>query len=84
MITELQEYAEGRPAPYDSKQVQLTIKYLKALNSLFERGVLGKMAYINSVEKNPVLRNMDQGFDFFLKWWTEKKSQGINNGTCNI
>lgn len=35
------------------------------------------MAFINTVENNPILKQMDEGFDFFLKWWVEKKAEGM-------
>lgn len=54
MITELEEYASQEPAPDDSGNVKETVKYLKACHQLFERGILGKRAFIRS-EKSPIL-----------------------------
>ena len=67
MLAELQEHASQTPPPSDAQAVTQVVAYLKACNQLFERGILGKGAFIKSTDC-PILKNMDNGFKFFSDW----------------
>ena len=56
--------------------MQETVNYLTACNQLFERGILGKKVYIKSVDSNPIISSMDQGFKFFSEWLDVELSKG--------
>ena len=76
VLAELEEYAQQTPEPHDSESVLQTVAFLKACNSLFERGILGKHAYIRTME-SPVIKSMDEGYSFFEKWLDEHLAKGI-------
>lgn len=49
MLSELQEHAAQVPCPPDAASVKETVAYLTACNRLFERGILGKEAFVKSM-----------------------------------
>ena len=57
-----------------SKSDEMTLHYLKALNNIFERGVLCR-EHISSSNQT-VLDRMEKGFDFFSKWRKNVIDQG--------
>ena len=76
MIAELEEYARRTPEPHDSESVLQTVAFVKACNSLFERGILGKCVFIKTME-NPIITSIDKGYSFFGKWLDEHLAKGI-------
>lgn len=76
VLAELEEYAHGNPIPQDSASVLQTVAFLKACNSLFERGILGKHVFIKSID-SPIIANIDKGFHFFEEWLNEHLAKGI-------
>ena len=83
VLAELEEYARGTPAPHDSNSVLGTVAYLKACNSLFERGILGKHAFIKTMN-SPISASMDEGYSFFGKWLDEHLTNGIYTPHCVV
>ena len=69
MIDEIVKY--GCPT---SDSDLMTVKYLKALNQLFERGILCSEHVSN--EDSVVLQNMGKGFKFFKEWSEDVVSHG--------
>ena len=69
VISELEEHVSGLP-PSDeayAQSIKMTVAYLKTFNKLFERGILGKGAFIKDTTAScPILTNMEEGFGFFL------------------
>ena len=59
----------------DSASVRTVVKYLKALNSLFELSLLGKYVRIFKTNGN-TLQRMEDGFKFFKTWCED----AIENG----
>ena len=76
VLAELEEYAQQCPDKHDSESVLRTVAFLKACNSLFERGILGKGAFIKTME-SPIITSMDVGFSFFEKWLDEHLAKVI-------
>ena len=58
VISQLEEYAHTIPVPHDSESILQTVAFLKACNSLFERGILGKRVFIKSME-SPIIASID-------------------------
>ena len=77
VLTELFEYTTREPPPPDRPSVQQTLAYLQACNSIFERGIIGKQAYVRSMT-SPVIKNIDSGFKFFSTWADSLLCQGRN------
>ena len=77
VISELQEYASELPATEKSVSDQTisTVEYLKACNKIFERGILAKKGFIKD-SSSPLIRSMEDGFNFFTNWLDEKLIQG--------
>ena len=76
MLQELSSHttsSECTPTILRDKQ---TLKYLKALNMMFERGILSK-AKVETME-NEQLILIGQGFQFFSDWCEEVIREGIN------
>ncbi len=67
MLSEIQQFG----AECD----QMTLKYLKALNNLFERGILCK-EHISSSNQS-VLERMRTGFAFFSDWKEDVTEKGV-------
>lgn len=81
VLAELEEYARETPIPKDSASVLQTVDFLKACNSLFERGILGKHVFIKTME-SPIITSMDEGYRFFGKWLDEHLAKGIYMCMC--
>lgn len=59
MIAEISRYG-------DALGDQMVVKFLTALNSMFERGILSK-EHVTSGD-DPVLQRMSEGYHFFSSW----------------
>ena len=73
-MAELYSYAnpDGGAPPRDAQPVMATYHYLSALQKLFEDGFLCNRRDDASRVKtmqDPVLRSIQEGFDFFRDWW---------------
>ena len=53
------------------------VKYLRACNEIFERGILGKKAFVHTVD-SPVLESIRTGFKYFTEWADLLIQQGYN------
>ena len=73
-MSELKEHAHCHPG--DDAAVKMVIKYLQALNNMFERGILGNKVRVFDVNGSTIQR-MENGFNFFSQWMDELVSQGI-------
>ena len=80
MLSELEEYAHKTPEPQDSESILQTVAFLKACNSLFERGILGKKVFIKSMD-SLIIASMDRRFRFFEEWLDEHLAEGISDCT---
>ncbi len=60
----------------DSKSASETLAYLCALNKLFERGFLSKKPVFDAA--SPVIRNIDEGYKYFVSWLQEVNQKNIN------
>ncbi len=67
VMAELREYARSDPRPKDAHTVEMVIKYLEALNKLFEKCILGSKVRIFMTDGTAMAR-MSEGFNFFAKW----------------
>ena len=76
MLTELFHYTNQVPAPADALSVQCTKKYLEACNKIFERGLLSHEKILS--EDSEVLKNIDEGYAFFLNWVESLQKKGNN------
>lgn len=64
MLSAVKEIANSRP---DEERVHLaTYNYVKALNFIFEEGILSSQP-VSSVS-SPVLLNMKEGYSYFSEW----------------
>ena len=75
VLAELKEYACGSPVPHDAPKVELTIRYLTALNNLFERSLLGKHVRVFEAQGSTIQR-MKSGYQFFVDWAKEQEPNG--------
>ena len=73
MLSEIQHYG-------DSESDQMTLNYLKALNNLFERGILCT-EHISSSNQS-VLERMKAGFKFFEEWREDVIEKGDSLLVC--
>ena len=73
------EYATTNPPPVDHLQVLATVKYLSALNNIFEKTLLGKKTRIFCAEGRSIQR-LDEGFAYFRGWADELVNSGNFNG----
>ena len=69
-MSELLEYAKMDPPPEDSHEVLATESYLRALNNIFERTLLGKKTRIFQPDGSSMQR-LENGFSYFLEWADE-------------
>ena len=69
------EYAGGEPCPSDAAGVEATAKFLKAVNSMFERSLLGKHVRVFNSEGSTIQR-MKEGFQYFVVWSLEHLQEG--------
>lgn len=80
MLSELLEYARADPPPQDSLEVLATEGYLRSLNNIFERTLLGRKTRIFQPDGTGMQR-LDKGFFFFEEWAQELvKSGAFDNG----
>lgn len=72
MIAELREYLESKPK--DAPSTKLVLRYLQALQKLFEEGFLlhERITYFQS----PILEKMESGYKFFTVWLDSLLEQG--------
>ena len=73
MIAELAEYIDKKPE--DEPSATLVVKYLQALNSLFENGFLSHER-IESADCL-LLQRMETGYQFFVQWLDYALEKGI-------
>ena len=73
------EYATTNPPPKDHLQVLATVKYLSALNNIFEKMLLGRKTRIFYAEGRSIQR-LDEGFAYFREWADELIARGSFNG----
>ena len=69
VLSEIERY--GTPC---SECDRMTLRYLKALNSLFERGILCREHI--TISDQSVLDRMKEGFDFFTNWRDDVTEKG--------
>ena len=55
---------------------QKTLQYLKALNKVFEHGILSSEA-VRSTESQPLV-NIKEGFSYFAEWCSEVQMHEVN------
>ena len=77
-MSELYSYAHQTPVPTDSFSTKLTLSYLEASNKIFEQGLLSHEKVTSS--DCQVVRNIQEGYQFFVKWLDEIYEKG--NGVC--
>lgn len=75
-MSELLEYTKTDPPPQDSLEVLATEGYLRALNNIFERTLLGKKTRIFQPDGTGMLR-LDKGFSYFQDWAQEIVDGGV-------
>lgn len=69
-MSELLEYhSQLNPLPVNSS-VLATENYLRALNNIFERTLLGNKTRIFASE-GTAMKRLDEGFSYFVKWAQE-------------
>ena len=73
------EYATTNPPPKDHLQVLATMKYLSALNNIFEKTLFGRKTRIFYAESRSIER-LDEGFAYFREWADELVERGSFNG----
>ena len=73
VISELREYASSSLAP--PEDVNATVSYLSALNSIFERTILGRKTRIFKPDGLGIQR-LNQGFSYFEEWAEELVKAG--------
>lgn len=66
MLSAIKEIAESRPD--ECKAHMTTYTYLKAVNLMFEEGILSEKAV--TTVSSPQLMNMKDGFKYFSEWKT--------------
>ena len=54
----------------------MTLKFLTALNKMFERGILSHEHVIS--DNSPVLKRMDEGYSFFTCWCNDVIKNGVD------
>ena len=69
VLSEIERY--GAP---NSECDRMTLRYLTALNSLFERGILCREHI--TVSEQSVLDRIKEGFDFFSNWRNDVIKKG--------
>jgi hypothetical protein len=74
-MSELLEYAKMHPPPEDSHEVLATESYLRALNNIFERTLLGKKTRIFQPDGSSMQR-LEKGFSYFREWADELVEKG--------
>lgn len=84
MLSELKEYATaGLIPPSDKEHVLATEQYLRALNDIFERTLLGDKTRIFQTGGSGIQR-LEKGFSFFADWAQEiYKNGGFKSGIDN-
>ena len=78
-LFELEEYLKSGDILDDATaKIEMVIKYLKALNSLFELRLLGKQVRVFKSD-GPTLQQMEAGFNYRLGVKIQKKNNGKNS-----
>ncbi len=75
VLTEIHSYVNQDHLPPDASSVNLTLKYLTACNSIFEKGFLSHKKV--SIDEQEVLKNIQQGFAFYSGWLKSILDEGI-------
>ncbi len=75
ILSELYQYIFYKPDDADTNQVRKALKYLEALNKMFERGYLSHEK--DTFMKCEVMRLIEEGFKFFTDWITTILNEGI-------
>ena len=75
MLSELLEYARADPPPQDSLEVLATEGYLRSLNNIFERTLLGRKTRICQSDGTSIQR-LDKGYSYFEEWAQELIENG--------
>ena len=73
VLAELAEYIDTKPE--DASSASLVLKYLKALNSLFENGFLSHEKIESS--DSPLLQRMEAGYNVFVQWLDSALEKGM-------
>ena len=81
-MSELLEYAKAQPPPQDSLEVLATEGYLRALNNIFERTLLGRKTRIFQSDGTSMQR-LDKGFSYFQEWAKELVEGGVLNNSVD-
>lgn len=78
-MSELYEYANPSDgvSPVDYEETMATYNYLKALNNLFENGMLSKNQLHHSNEST--LINIREGLEYFRNWLKNLKGISFQN-----
>jgi len=63
------------PPPIYAPNVALTVKYLKAWNQLFARGILSHTRIWSG--ESEILQNMEKGYKFLTSWLDDLLQDGI-------
>ena len=79
VMSELLEYANTNPPPSDSLAVLATERYLRALNGIFERTLLGKKTRIFRVD-GAGMQRLNKGFVYFKEWAELIKNDKFQTG----
>lgn len=80
VMSELLEFATANPQDPDRAEILATVKYLSALNDIFERTMLGNQVRI-FYHGGPAIQRLNEGFAYFEEWAEELIDSGaFNNG----
>ena len=72
----MREYADTKPDSDEAAEVLATVKYLSALNKIFERTLLGTKTRIFMADGTAIQR-LDEGFSYFKEWSENLRSLGV-------
>lgn len=75
VMSELLEHANMDPPPEDGREALATESYLRALNNMFERTLLGKKTRIFQSDGTGMQR-LEKGFSYFQQWADELVESG--------
>ena len=78
-MSELREHAETNPDSDEAAEVLATVKYLSALNKIFERALLGTRTRI-FMSDGTAIQRLDEGFSYFKEWSDDLTTSGFGNG----
>ena len=76
MLSELLEFASMDPTPPEINSILATEGYLRGLNDIFERTLLGRRTRIFQPE-GTAMQHLQKGFSFFKEWAEELIESGV-------